>query len=64
MARPESINPQLLRPAIILPPARGLPSLKWRDLGDLHWVMAMMENKVPMAVCDHSRLSLPVPART
>ena len=41
MARPESINPQLLRPAIIPPPARYWPSLKWRDLGDLHWVMAV-----------------------
>jgi hypothetical protein len=52
MARPESINPQLLRPAIIPPSARCLPPLKWRDLGDLHWVMVMMENKVPMAVCN------------
>jgi glycosyltransferase involved in cell wall biosynthesis len=25
---------------------------KWRDLGDFHWVMALMKNKVPMAVCD------------
>jgi glycosyltransferase involved in cell wall biosynthesis len=24
----------------------------WRVLGDLHWVLAMMNNKVPMAVCD------------
>ena len=26
---------------------------RWRDLGDVHWVMAMMKNKVPMAVFDH-----------
>ena len=25
---------------------------KWRDLGDFHWVRALMEKKVPMAVCD------------
>ena len=25
---------------------------KWRDLGDFHWVRALMKNKVPMAVCD------------
>jgi len=25
---------------------------KWRDLGDFHWVMALMKNKVPMKVCD------------
>jgi len=24
----------------------------WRVLGDLHWVLAMMNNRVPMAVCD------------
>jgi len=24
----------------------------WRVVGDLHWVVAMMKNKVPMAVCD------------
>jgi glycosyltransferase involved in cell wall biosynthesis len=24
----------------------------WRDLGDFHWVLALMKNKVPMAVCD------------
>ena len=24
----------------------------WRVLGDLHWVLAMLKNKVPMAVCD------------
>src|SRR5882757_1686318 len=23
---------------------------KWRDLGDYHWVLALMKNKVPMAV--------------
>ncbi|HXE43021.1 MAG TPA: glycosyltransferase, partial [Candidatus Baltobacteraceae bacterium] len=25
---------------------------KWRDLGDYHWVLALMKNKVPMKVCD------------
>jgi glycosyltransferase involved in cell wall biosynthesis len=25
---------------------------KWRDLGDIHWVMTLMKNNVPMAVCD------------
>jgi glycosyltransferase involved in cell wall biosynthesis len=25
---------------------------KWRDLGDIHWVMTLMKNKVPMKVCD------------
>jgi glycosyltransferase involved in cell wall biosynthesis len=25
---------------------------KWRDLGDYHWVLALMKNRVPMAVCD------------
>lgn len=25
---------------------------KWRDLGDFHWVLALMQQKVPMAVCD------------
>jgi len=25
---------------------------KWRDLGDFHWMLALMKNKVPMAVCD------------
>jgi len=25
---------------------------KWRDLGDFHWVLALMNNKVPMAVSD------------
>jgi glycosyltransferase involved in cell wall biosynthesis len=25
---------------------------EWRVLGDLHWVMALMKSKVPMAVCD------------
>jgi len=25
---------------------------KWRDLGDFHWILALMRNKVPMAVCD------------
>jgi glycosyltransferase involved in cell wall biosynthesis len=24
----------------------------WRDLGDFHWVLALIKNKVPMAVCD------------
>ncbi|MGH7975619.1 MAG: glycosyltransferase, partial [Limisphaerales bacterium] len=25
---------------------------RWRDLGDFHWALALMKNKVPMAVCD------------
>ena len=25
---------------------------KWRDLGDFHWVLALLKQKVPMAVCD------------
>lgn len=25
---------------------------KWRDLGDLHWIIALLKNRVPMAVCD------------
>jgi glycosyltransferase involved in cell wall biosynthesis len=25
---------------------------QWRDLGDYHWVLALMKNKTPMAVCD------------
>lgn len=25
---------------------------KWRDLGDFHWMLALMRAKVPMAVCD------------
>jgi glycosyltransferase involved in cell wall biosynthesis len=25
---------------------------RWRVTGDLHWVLALMKNKVPMAVCD------------
>jgi glycosyltransferase involved in cell wall biosynthesis len=25
---------------------------KWRDLGDFHWILALMRAKVPMAVCD------------
>jgi glycosyltransferase involved in cell wall biosynthesis len=25
---------------------------RWRDLGDFHWVLALMKNRVPMAVCD------------
>ena len=25
---------------------------RWRDIGDLHWVRALMGNNVPMAVCD------------
>ena len=24
----------------------------WRDLGDFHWLLALLKNKVPMAVCD------------
>jgi glycosyltransferase involved in cell wall biosynthesis len=25
---------------------------RWRDLGDFHWILALMKNKVPMKVCD------------
>ena len=25
---------------------------QWRDLGDFHWVLALIKNRVPMAVCD------------
>ena len=25
---------------------------RWHDLGDFHWFLALMNNKVPMAVCD------------
>ena len=25
---------------------------QWRDLGDLHWIIALLKNRVPMAVCD------------
>lgn len=25
---------------------------KWRDLGDLHWIIALLTAKVPIAVCD------------
>jgi glycosyltransferase involved in cell wall biosynthesis len=25
---------------------------RWKDLGDFHWVLALMKNKVPMAACD------------
>lgn len=25
---------------------------RWRDLGDFHWVRALMKNRVPMAACD------------
>jgi glycosyltransferase involved in cell wall biosynthesis len=25
---------------------------RWRDLGDFHWVRALMKNRVPMAVCE------------
>ena len=25
---------------------------RWRDLGDFHWVLALMKKQVPMAVCD------------
>ncbi|HEY3761425.1 MAG TPA: glycosyltransferase [Verrucomicrobiae bacterium] len=25
---------------------------KWKDLGDYHWILALMKAKVPMAVCD------------
>ncbi len=26
---------------------------RWRVSGDFHWVLALMKNRVPMAVCDH-----------
>ena len=25
---------------------------RWRDLGDFHWILALMKSKVPMAVCN------------
>ncbi len=25
---------------------------QWRDLGDFHWMLALMKNRVPLAVCD------------
>ncbi|MGA2247762.1 MAG: glycosyltransferase [Verrucomicrobiota bacterium] len=25
---------------------------RWRDLGDFHWLLALMKQRVPMAVCD------------
>ncbi|MGA9778627.1 MAG: glycosyltransferase family 2 protein [Limisphaerales bacterium] len=25
---------------------------RWRDFGDFHWILALMKNAVPMAVCD------------
>ena len=25
---------------------------RWRDIGDFHWVLALIKNHVPMAVCD------------
>lgn len=25
---------------------------RWRDLGDFHWIRALMQNKAPMAICD------------
>jgi glycosyltransferase involved in cell wall biosynthesis len=25
---------------------------QWRDLGDFHWILGLMKNRVPMAVCD------------
>jgi len=25
---------------------------QWRDLGDFHWVLALMKQRVPMAVCE------------
>lgn len=25
---------------------------KWRDLGDFHWMLALMQHQVPLAVCD------------
>jgi hypothetical protein len=26
---------------------------RWRAIGDFHWFLALLKNKVPMAVCDH-----------
>jgi hypothetical protein len=26
---------------------------RWRDLGDFHWVLSLMKNRVPMAVTNH-----------
>ncbi|MGB8368903.1 MAG: glycosyltransferase [Limisphaerales bacterium] len=26
--------------------------MRWRDLGDFYWVLALLKNRVPMAVCD------------
>jgi hypothetical protein len=26
---------------------------RWRDLGDFHWVLALIKNQVPMKVLDH-----------
>jgi glycosyltransferase involved in cell wall biosynthesis len=26
---------------------------RWRAVGDFHWFLALLKNKVPMAVCDH-----------
>ena len=37
---------------------------RWRDLGDFHWVLALMKERVPMAVCDASPPLLPIPATT
>jgi glycosyltransferase involved in cell wall biosynthesis len=32
---------------------RGISfDLRWRDLGDFHWFLALMKNRVPMAVCN------------
>ena len=50
MARPESINPPLPGAAIIPLPAWCLLSLKWRDLGDYHWLVALMKKRVAMAI--------------
>jgi glycosyltransferase involved in cell wall biosynthesis len=25
---------------------------RWRDLGDFHWILALLKNRVPVAVCD------------
>lgn len=32
---------------------RILFDTQWRDLGDFHWVLALMKNRVPMAVMNH-----------
>jgi hypothetical protein len=31
---------------------RLLFDTRWRDLGDFHWISALLKERVPMAVCD------------